>query len=275
MAVEKKLSSIETSCSSPSITPEENIKSACVLVGIASWMMITIIALGFIVASFADISQLNASLRDFENVGRGLQETNMRLRQSLSGIEDRRQLIISYLINTGLFRSHPAASCAAILQFAPSSSSGHYWVRSSDGSAIHVYCDMTRSCGDTTGGWMRVAELDMRDSSSQCPGSLTLSQGQNCTGRTCVISNPDYPSCPTTTINTFGVSYSKVCGKIRGYQYRAPDGFQGRSSSDFNVESNYVDGVSLTHRSPTSEHTHIWTFAAAGIYVAMEIMYDG
>ena len=35
------------------------------------------------------------------------------------------------------------------------------------GSAVRVYCDMTRTCGNITGGWMRVAELDMTRTSSQ------------------------------------------------------------------------------------------------------------
>jgi lipocalin len=39
---------------------------------------------------------------------------------------------------------------------------------------VRVYCDMTMSCGGVTGGWMRVAELDMSltNSSSQYPGGL-------------------------------------------------------------------------------------------------------
>ena len=38
-----------------------------------------------------------------------------------------------------------AASCAAL---SPSSPSGYYWVNASKGSAVRVYCDMTRSCGN-------------------------------------------------------------------------------------------------------------------------------
>ena len=48
------------------------------------------------------------------------------------------------------------ASCAAL---PPSSPSGYYWVLSSLGSPVCVYCDMTRSCGGVTGRWMRVAYL--------------------------------------------------------------------------------------------------------------------
>ena len=55
------------------------------------------------------------------------------------------------------------ASCADILRFNPSSSSGYYTFRSSTGQLTRVYCDMTRTCGNITGGWMRVAELDLHN----------------------------------------------------------------------------------------------------------------
>ena len=31
---------------------------------------------------------------------------------------------------------------------------------------------MTRTCGGVTGGWMKVAELNITDTTHQCPGSL-------------------------------------------------------------------------------------------------------
>ncbi len=71
-----------------------------------------------------------------------------------------------------LFRIYPA-SCSAVLQLYPSSLSGYYSIRSSNGSTVLAYCDMTLSCGNITGGWMKVAELDMTDNSNQCPSSLT------------------------------------------------------------------------------------------------------
>ncbi len=63
-------------------------------------------------------------------------------------------------------------SCAAILLFNSSSPSGYYFLTSSNGSSVRVYCDMTLSCGNITGGWMRVANLDTRDINTQCPGPL-------------------------------------------------------------------------------------------------------
>ena len=68
------------------------------------------------------------------------------------------QQYATQLIHTALlgnFPFYPVVTCAAL---PPSSPSGYYWVRASNGSAVRVYCDMTTSCGD--GGWMRVASLD-------------------------------------------------------------------------------------------------------------------
>ena len=91
-----------------------------------------------------------------------------------------------YCTQMGKLPNDSAASCSALFAMYPSSPSDHYWIRSSNGSAVRVYCDMTRSCGGVTGGWMRVASLDMRDNSSQCPSGLR--QGDSCNPeRTCEI----------------------------------------------------------------------------------------
>ena len=49
-----------------------------------------------------------------------------------------------------------------------------------------------------------------------------------------------------------------MCGRVVGYQYTSPDAIDtvyGTGHNDIN--SHYVDGVSLTHGSPRQ---HIWTF---------------
>ena len=105
-----------------------------------------------------------------------------------------------------------------------------------------------RSCGGVTGGWRRVAELDMTNRSHQCPHSLQ--QRTNFNKRTCGTPSP---ACFSVTFATATLEYSKVCGKIKAYQYGGPDAFgSGRSIG--------VDGVGLTHGNPRQ---HIWTFVAA------------
>jgi hypothetical protein len=55
--------------------------------------------------------------------------------------------------------------------------------------------------------------------------------------------------------NSYGIGYTKMCGRIIGYQFGSTNGFSRSNSIE-----RYVDGVSLTHGSPRQ---HIWTFAAA------------
>ena len=59
-----------------------------------------------------------------------------------------------------------------------------------------------------------------------------------------------------------GVQYSRVCGKVIGYQCEAPDAFIYYTESKATIDEEYVDGVSITH-GPSGSCTHIWTFAAA------------
>ena len=151
---------------------------------------------------------------------------------------------------------HISASCGDIQKLLPLSPSGYYNIRSSNGYVITAYCDMTRSCGGITGGWMRVAELDMTDNTTQCPDSLEL---RTTPLRTCTTVNTARPICSSDMFSVDGVQYSKVCGRIRAYQVGSPDAFGTRITD---LDSYYVDGVSLTHGS--SPRQHIWTFVGAG-----------
>ncbi len=99
---------------------------------------------------------------------------------------------------------------------------------------------------------MRVAELDMTNSSHQCPGLLR--QRTNSSLRTCVW-NSINRGWTSVIFSTSSISYTSVCGKVIAYQYSSTDAFNGHP-----IYSAYVDGVSLTHGSPRD---HIWTFASA------------
>ena len=155
----------------------------------------------------------------------------------------------------GHIPSFPDISCSRISQRLPFSPSAFYWVRASNGSAVRVYCDMTRLCGKVTGGWMRVACLDFNNIATSCPSGLRERDDSGI--RTCGIESSE-AACPSVMFSTSGVEYTKVCGKILAYQFSSPDAF---GDSNPNIDSNYVDGVSLTHGPPP--RNHIWTFAAA------------
>ena len=152
---------------------------------------------------------------------------------------------------------HPAASCKNILSSNPS---GHYWIQStSTGYATMEYCHMSPPCSCTaSSGWMRVAKLDMTDPSEHCPSDFRTKTSPK---RLC--SRSGGPGCASTTFTVNGVRYSKVCGKVIGYQFRSPDAFGPYNKNRrLTLDDVYVDGVSLTHGKKPRQH--IWTFANAG-----------
>ena len=105
---------------------------------------------------------------------------------------------------------------------------------------------------------MRVAELNMTDTSQQCPGDLVE---RNETGiRQCRI---DDNRCFSVYYSTADALYLKVCGKITAYQVGSTNTFRQfyENRDTATIDSNYVAGISLTHG--TSPRQHIWTFAAA------------
>ena len=149
---------------------------------------------------------------------------------------------------------NPVRYCSNIPQ---ESSSGDYWIQTNGTSnPVQVYCDMNRtSCScNTTGGWMRVANLDMTDPSQNCPVGFQQLNRPSAPLRTC--GRPGPAGCVSTTFQTYGVEYSHVCGRVIGYQDQTPDAFSAR-----NINSIYVDGISLTHG--LSPRKHIWSFAGA------------
>ena len=109
----------------------------------------------------------------------------------------------------------------------------------------------TYSCKGSP-GWSRVAFINMTDTSYNCPTGLNLTSYSK---RTCGRSRA---TCTSTTFSVGGLLYSHVCGRIRGYQYGSTSAFR---YSTHDIDSHYVDGISLTHGA-AGRRQHIWTFAA-------------
>ena len=99
---------------------------------------------------------------------------------------------------------------------------------------------------------MRVAHLNMTDPSSQCPVGFRVETANN--KRFC-IRDTNSAGCRSVIYNSFGFTYSQICGRVRGYSFATTDGFH------YNVPLNgsYADGVSITYGTPP---THIWTYAS-------------
>ena len=152
--------------------------------------------------------------------------------------------------------SNPASSCKAVAEW--NLQSGYYWIVNTTGPPTRVYCDVTRQCCGSTGGWMRVAYLDMTDPTHHCPPGFRLITSPK---RTC--GRPG-SGCVSTTFQAHGIEYSKVCGRVIGYQYGNVDAFEPYyNSRTRTIDDLYVDGVSITHGH--SPRKHIWTFANAQV----------
>ena len=171
-----------------------------------------------------------------------------------------RTAIRNFLNRSNIFASIPeisAVSCKKIAELRSSYNSGYYWIQGASGT-VEVYCEMgINNTFGQSGGWMRIANVDMRNNQSQCPPGLVYNVTE---GRRLCRKPSLAPGCSSTTFSTQGVEYSQVCGKVIGYQYYQPNGFGPSKYTSPLINRTYVDGVSLTHGSPRQ---HVWTFAAA------------
>ena len=78
------------------------------------------------------------------------------------------------------------------------------------------------SYGDT-GGWRRVVYLHMTDPNTNCPSGWQLTSYSI---RTCERVNIGHLTCDSVTFPVSGGNYSRVCGRIIGYQYGPAEAFE-------------------------------------------------
>ena len=114
---------------------------------------------------------------------------------------------------------------------------------------------MLSQCGD--GLWYRVAFLNMSDPSQHCPSAwreyTSTMYNINVCGRTYNSAG----SCVSTSFSSDGPSsYSRVCGRVIGYQFGTPDAFLHYAN---NISSIDFDGVNITHG---PQRYHIWSYVA-------------
>lgn len=177
-----------------------------------------------------------------------LEEIETKIRQILPSIDREASISPNPCIKT-------FNSCSEIPQNNPS---GYYWIQSSVTQINREYCDMNRSCcGRSIGGWMRVAYLNMSDPDQECPSGFRLITSPI---RLCGRGTQPIVGCTSVVYPVHGHQYTRVCGKIIGYQFGDTDAFFGGNIPNATIDDFYADGVSLTHGSPRN---HIWTFTAA------------
>ena len=187
-----------------------------------------------------------------------LNSTNTSLDSLQDSLETHTSILTSLLdeVQRKVFPLHDFynSSCSDIAGLNLSYASGNYIVRSSTGVLRSVYCDMNRTFGGNSTGWMRVAELDVNN----CPPGLRPETANSVD--TCVVIE-DNAGCTEIVYPVYNIKYTNVTGQVRGYQIRTCDGFvsfndgPGPPSSGFGY--NYLDGVSIS-----TNGSHVWSFAA-------------
>ena len=153
------------------------------------------------------------------------------------------------------------ASCADIYNKNPTSHgrSGYYLLKTDH--LFFAYCDMELDCGGDKGGWMRIADIDTSRGDT-CPSGWT-SYNSYCTKGSAA-------GCYSIYFATNSTSYSKVCGKMKGYKKGTMDAFfpsaykYGKAknyrpvTASRSLDGVYVDGISITSGNPRK---HVWTYA--------------
>ena len=88
---------------------------------------------------------------------------------------------------------------------------------------IQQYVDSlpVHTCGGT-GGWKRVVYLDMTDPSTTCPSGWQLTGYSK---RTCGRNTTVMRTCDSAIFPVGGGEYTKVCGRIKAYQFGRPLAF--------------------------------------------------
>ena len=122
-----------------------------------------------------------------------------------------------------------------------------------------TFCNMTAiaagyftfSSAGVGGEWRRIASFNI-SAGDECPTGWNKSSHS---GVSFCRSPSDNAGCYSTTFST-EMSYTRVCGRARGYQKGTPDAFAPTTDD---IGSYYVEGLSITHGTPRQ---HIWTYAA-------------
>ena len=127
----------------------------------------------------------------------------------------------------------------------PDSPSDYYIIADTNGHPRHIYCHMESLC-NSSGGWMRVAYLNMSDPTEECPPGFRLynQNGIKACGRPTSL---PVNSCQSVKFLSYSISYSQICGQVIGYQYAHTDAIGGGRN---NLNEAYVDGVSITRGNP-------------------------
>ena len=158
--------------------------------------------------------------------------------------------------------NYTGSSCENIYSNNPETGdkSGYYRINDNQ----WAFCNVTEiaiannfisTCAGVGGGWRRIVNINI-SAGDDCPGEwrkATQSGVSFCR----VATNDITYTCSSANFSTNGISYQRVCGRVRGYQKGHALGFhvyRRKATIDY-----YVAGLSITYSS--NPRQHIWTFA--------------
>ena len=163
----------------------------------------------------------------------------------------------------GLTYEDPANSCLEILRCDRHLASGWYWIKlrhrpNQNYGLMRVYCRMEDDvCG--VGGLIRVAYLNMNDSSTHCPFPLTEIAVNGTRMCTSLNLGAAYSS---VEFDGYHIPYNFVCGRAVGYLYYGGSyAFYYANTGTYpTIDTSYVDGLSITYK-VKNKRKHIWSLA--------------
>ena len=123
-----------------------------------------------------------------------------------------------------------------------------------NGKKQSVYCAMGEICGVKT-GWMRVGFFFVNY--ARCPNDEFVPHKLNTGGYVCRAKASG--SCASMPLETYGMTYTDVCGAVLGYQAGATVAFDSKAD----INSPYLSGVSITRTVTGPEkRRHVFSLAA-------------
>ena len=113
----------------------------------------------------------------------------------------------------------------------------------------------SNKCG-IFGNWRRIAYFNTTGGDS-CP--CGLSTVKNHTNSQTACGRTTSPGCNSLKFSPNG-SFTRVCGRVRGYSSHSPDAFAREHLRGDSIDSPYMDGILFTYGTPRK---HLWSYVAA------------
>ena len=108
--------------------------------------------------------------------------------------------------------------------------------------AIATGGNVVSTCAGMGGEWRRIFNINI-SAGDDCPGEWRKATHSNVTF--CRVASDDLFTCSSANFSTNGISYQRVCGRVRGYQKGITVAFQAVISFGRTVDKDYVDGLSI------------------------------